>query len=94
MAWQLLIPECERKVSISIAWRAAWVTADNRRADMELVIWGLLIGLVGMVWLLVAASVQDKESRDEGREREHNPAGGQDQPSSAHLKQGRVKAAA
>lgn len=61
---------------------------------MELVIWGLLIGMVGMVWLLVAASVQEKEPRDEGREREQSPGAAQDQPTSAHLKQGRIKAAA
>ena len=70
------------------------MTADNQEAHMELVIWGLLIGMVGMVWLLVAASVQKKESRGEGRDPEHHPADGQDQPSSAHQKQGRIKAAA
>ena len=70
------------------------MTADNLEAHMELVIWGLLIGMVGMVWLLVVASVQDKESRDGERDREHNPTAGQDQPSSADLTQGRIKAAA
>ncbi len=32
---------------------------------MELVIWGLLIGIVGMVWFLAAAALMDKEQRTE-----------------------------
>ena len=36
---------------------------------MELVIWGLLIGMVGMVWFLAAAALMDKEQQTE----EHDP---------------------
>lgn len=35
---------------------------------MELVIWGLLIGMVGMVWCLAAATLMDKEHRSKEHE--------------------------
>jgi hypothetical protein len=61
---------------------------------MGLIIWGLLIGMVGMMWLLVAASLQEDESgaRKE-RDREQHPAIEQDQPS-IHQQEQRAKAAA
>ena len=36
---------------------------------MELVIWGLLIGMVGMVWFLAAAALMEREPHSE----EHDP---------------------
>ena len=36
---------------------------------MELVIWGLLIGMVGMVWFLAAAALMERDHRTE----EHDP---------------------
>jgi hypothetical protein len=36
---------------------------------MELVIWGLLIGMVGMVWFLAAAALMEREHHSE----EHDP---------------------
>jgi hypothetical protein len=41
---------------------------------MELVIWGLLIGMVGMVWLLVAASLQGNDSENLSKDGEDHPA--------------------
>lgn len=70
------------------------VVAGNLEVDMELVIWGLLIGMVGMVWLLVAASLQEKGSRDDERNVECEPAPGQDQPCSVQRTERSVKAAA
>lgn len=64
------------------------------RRHMELVIWGLLIGMVGMMWLLVAASLQEEQkgARKE-RDREQHPALEQDQPP-VHQQEQRAKAAA
>ncbi len=56
---------------------------------MELVIWGLLIGMVGMVWLLVAASIDEHKAED----REDRPAVGQEQAPSVHQER-RMKAVA
>jgi len=54
---------------------------------MELVIWGLLIGMVGMVWLFVAAAMQEKESRD-GEVDSHEEADAeQDHPPAIHVAQ-------
>jgi hypothetical protein len=36
---------------------------------MELVIWGLLIGMVGMVWFLAAAALMERKPLSE----EHDP---------------------
>ena len=55
---------------------------------MELVIWGLLIGMVGMVWLLVAASIEEHESKDARRDREDRPAAGQEQAPPVHQERG------
>lgn len=55
---------------------------------MGLIIWGLLIGMVGMIWLLVAASLQEGES---GARKERDRE--QDQPS-VHQEEQRAKAAA
>jgi hypothetical protein len=63
---------------------------------MELVIWGLLIGMVGMVWLLVAASVQEREkdARSDDSDLQQHPARGQDQASSVHPQERQARAAA
>jgi hypothetical protein len=64
---------------------------------MELVVWGLLIGMVGMVWLLVAASIQDQENESRNgnnKDKEHHPAMGQDQPPPVHPQTRRMNAAA
>ena len=63
---------------------------------MELIVWGLLIGMVGMVWLLVAASLQEGEQDAQSNETdlEQHPAIGQDGTPSVHLNERRAKAAA
>ena len=63
---------------------------------MELVIWGLLIGMVGMVWLLIAASLQEREKNAESDERnlQQHPARGQDQAPSVRPQERRARAAA
>jgi hypothetical protein len=61
---------------------------------MELVIWGLLIGMVGMIWLLVAASLQGDDSQDMRKDREDGPAMGQEQTPSIHGQERSMKAVA
>ena len=61
---------------------------------MELVIWGLLIGMVGMVWLLVAATLQGNDSEDLRKDGEDHPAMRQDQTASVHGKERSMKAVA
>ncbi|MGD9725960.1 MAG: hypothetical protein AB7G68_14045 [Nitrospiraceae bacterium] len=40
---------------------------------MELVIWGLLIGMVGMIWILVAAALQGNDVQDLRKDAEDRP---------------------
>jgi len=63
---------------------------------MELVIWGLLVGMVGMMWLLVAASFQ-KELKDAPKtedDPDQHPMTQQERTPAVHPQKQRAKAAA
>jgi hypothetical protein len=63
---------------------------------MELIVWGLLIGMVGMIWLLVAASLQKQHesTRNNEADAEHDSIMEQDRTASVHAQKQRVNAAA
>lgn len=63
---------------------------------MGLIIWGLLIGMVGMMWLLVAASLQ-KELKGSPRtedDPDQHPTMEHDRTPSVHSEKQRVNIAA
>lgn len=61
---------------------------------MELMSWGLLIGVVGMVWILVASSIRDNDSQDEGQDLDSRSAVEEIEMASAEIKEREAKAAA
>lgn len=61
---------------------------------MELMSWGLLIGIVGMVWLLVASAIRDNDSQDDGRDLDSRSAVEEIEMASAENQQRRTQAAA
>ncbi|HJR76332.1 MAG TPA: hypothetical protein VJ805_05135 [Nitrospiraceae bacterium] len=89
MAWQLLASTTQAYLpSRGDSPRVKEAAGYYEEAHMGLIIWGLLIGMVGMIWLLVAASLQEGES---GARKERDRE--QDQPS-VHQEEQRAKAAA
>ena len=63
---------------------------------MGLIIWGLLIGMVGMMWLLVAASLQKQHESQRNNETdpEQDPIIEEDRMPSGQAQNQRAKAAA
>lgn len=61
---------------------------------MELVIWGLLIGMVGMIWILVAAALQGNDVQDLRKDAEDRPVMKQETTTSVQGEKRGMKAVA
>jgi hypothetical protein len=72
------------------------MTTLVEETDMGLIIWGLLIGMMGMMWLLIAASLQQEHesTRNNEADPEQDPIMEQDRTPPSHPQNQRAKAAA
>ncbi|MEX5218038.1 MAG: hypothetical protein NW701_09455 [Nitrospira sp.] len=61
---------------------------------MELVIWGLLLGMVGMIWILVAAALQGNDVQDLRKDAEDRPVMKQETTTSVQGEKRGMKAVA